>query len=120
MSDVDKLDPSDHRAPYQQVADVFRRAISEGSFKPGDKLPGFDAVAAEYGVARGTARRAFELLQTENLIVIRHGQGSFVRPRTPETERAPANEELSAIHARLADFDRRLAEVERQLADGSH
>jgi GntR family transcriptional regulator len=117
MSDVDKLDPSDHRAPYQQVADVYRRAISDGSLKPGDKLPGYDAVAAEYGVARGTARRAFEQLQTENLIVIRHGQGSFVRPRSPETEQAPGNEELSAIHVRLAEFDRRLAEIEKRLAD---
>jgi DNA-binding GntR family transcriptional regulator len=117
MPDVDKLDPSDHRAPYLQLADVFRRAINDGELKAGDKLPGLDTVATEYGVARGTARRAFEQLQTEKLIVIRHGQGSFVlHPRPPEPEQG-LSEELTAIRDQLAEFDRRLSEIEQRLSD---
>lgn len=115
MSDVDKLDPSDPRAPYLQVADRFRQQIAGGSFGIGDKLPGYDAVATTYGVARGTVKRAYETLQDEGLIVIRHGQGSFVRAQpTPE----PSDDvTLANVLSTLAEFGRRLEDVERRLED---
>lgn len=117
MVDVDKLDPSDPRAPYLQVADTFRRQITDGVLAVGSKLPGYDAVAAEYGVARGTVKRALETLQDEGLVVIRHGQGSFVRAAAPEQEPVSVEVTLAEMRTALAALTTRVEQIERQLAD---
>jgi DNA-binding GntR family transcriptional regulator len=114
---MENLDPSDSRAPYLQVADVLRRAIAAGEFEPGAKLPGFDTVATKYGVARGTAKRAYETLQAERLIVIRHGQGSFVQATTASAPGDDLPGTVAELRAELTEFGQRLADVERRLDD---
>ena len=42
-------------------------------------MPAETRLAAEYGVALGTLRRALELLAEQGLIERRHGKGTFVR-----------------------------------------
>ncbi|WP_028938255.1 GntR family transcriptional regulator [Pseudonocardia spinosispora] len=114
---MQNLDPSDSRAPYLQIADVLRKAIADGEFEPGAKLPGFQAVATKYDVARGTAKRAYETLQAERLIVIRHGQGSFVQAgRAATADDGDLAATVAELRAELAEFGQRLADVESRLA----
>ncbi|GAA4453873.1 hypothetical protein GCM10023170_044720 [Phytohabitans houttuyneae] len=51
-------------------------------FAPGDKLPSQPEIAARYGVARETVKRALEVLRAERLIISRQGSGVFVRAQT--------------------------------------
>jgi GntR family transcriptional regulator len=60
---------------YKQIADRLRSAIKGGAYGSGDLLPSEHELAAEYGVARGTAREAIMLLGNEGLIDAVHGLG---------------------------------------------
>src|SRR3954453_12530308 len=76
------LDPDDPRQASQQIANVLRAAILTRKLAPGDKLPSQPELAARYGVARETVKRALETLRSERLIVSRQGSGAFVRAQT--------------------------------------
>lgn len=76
------LDPDDPRQASQQIANKLRAAILTRRLAPGDKLPSQPELAARYGVARETVKRALDLLRAERLIVSRQGSGVFVRAQT--------------------------------------
>ncbi len=63
---------------WSQIADRLRRAIEDGTFKPGDALPGEAEINKRFGVSRSTSRAALDHLETEGLIKRRSGLGSIV------------------------------------------
>lgn len=65
---------------YQQVADLIEARIKAGELAPNRPIPSENQLVQEYGIARGTARKAIELLRVRGLIVTVVGRGSFVRP----------------------------------------
>lgn len=65
------------------IAAALRAAIQDGTYRPGDRLPGENALMADYGVARMTARHALAMLRDEGLTTTRHGVGVFVREFKP-------------------------------------
>ncbi|MET7668998.1 winged helix-turn-helix domain-containing protein [Micromonospora luteifusca] len=77
-----ELDPDDPKQASQQIANKLRAAILTRRLAPGDKLPSQPDLAARYGVARETVKRALEALRSERLIVTRQGSGAFVRAHT--------------------------------------
>ncbi|OLZ43415.1 GntR family transcriptional regulator [Amycolatopsis keratiniphila] len=114
---MDKLDPADARAPYLQVADRLRAKLRDETYRRGDKLPPHQAIADEYGVSVGTVKRAYTLLQDEELIVTRQGQGTFVRASGDEVP-APVDAavgDAAQLLAQLQDFQRRLEALERHV-----
>ncbi len=74
MADQERAQP-----PSRRIADMLRQAITDGTYRPGDRLPSERVLAAEHGTARNTAREAFDLLQREGLVTVEHGRGAFVR-----------------------------------------
>lgn len=62
----------------QQVSDNLRTRIGDGEFGPQERLPSEAALAGEYGVSRVTVRTALRTLESQGLIDVRHGSGSFV------------------------------------------
>ncbi|WP_433351779.1 GntR family transcriptional regulator [Microtetraspora malaysiensis] len=72
--------PVHHELPiYRRIADRLRGRILSGDLHDGDRLPGENALMAEYGVARATARQALAVLINEGLAVPRRGSGVYVR-----------------------------------------
>ncbi|WP_407842099.1 GntR family transcriptional regulator (plasmid) [Streptomyces sp. DSM 116496] len=63
---------------HQRIADDLKAAITAGDYGPGDRLPGENALAAQYNVAALTARQALKLLRTEGLIETKKGAGARV------------------------------------------
>ena len=63
----------------QQVFDQLRGQILSGSWKPGDKLPSENELAAQFGVSRVTVRNALQKLSGLGLLETRFGEGSFIR-----------------------------------------
>lgn len=63
---------------YKVIAAAIRTRLTSGEFAPGAPLPSEAALAAEYGVARGTLRRALDLLVNEGLIMSMPGVGRVV------------------------------------------
>ncbi len=69
-----------HELPiYRRIADRLRGEILSGELHDGDRLPGENALMAEYGIARATARQALAVLINEGLAVPRRGSGVYVR-----------------------------------------
>lgn len=64
---------------YSQVADRLRRAILDGTYAPGTRLPTERALCQEQDVSRITIRQALALLEDERLIIRRQGSGTYVR-----------------------------------------
>jgi len=67
---------------YVQLADYMQEQIKAGDLRPGARLPAERDLAAEHGVALGTARKAVRVLRDRGLVVITPSKGAFVvRPR---------------------------------------
>jgi GntR family transcriptional regulator len=63
---------------YMRVADHIAARIAAGDLPADARLPGERELAAEYGVAIGTARRAVEELRERGLVVTLPGKGTYV------------------------------------------
>lgn len=69
---------------YVQIADAIERRIAVGDLPVGARLPGEDDLAAEYGVASHTARRAVRVLRDRGLVATLPSKGTFVVATPPE------------------------------------
>lgn len=66
---------------HEQLADLLREKITSGEYPPGTKIPSETALHQTYDLARGTVRKALEILREEGRIVTFPGRGSFVPPK---------------------------------------
>lgn len=76
-------------APTQatDIAAHYRRAITDGDLRPGDRMPPVRATAERFGVATATVTRAYNMLKAEGLTAPRERVGTVVadRPRVVTT-----------------------------------
>ncbi|HUA29554.1 MAG TPA: GntR family transcriptional regulator [Streptosporangiaceae bacterium] len=82
MTLEDRSGRIDHAKPehiWAQVAADIRADITTGRLASGAKLPGEIELAAQYGVARLTVRRAIRELVAEDRLVILRGRGTYVK-----------------------------------------
>ncbi|MGC8603480.1 MAG: FadR/GntR family transcriptional regulator [Desulfomonilaceae bacterium] len=63
----------------EKVAEQLRKAISEGRFKVGEKLPSQPDLAELMGVSRPSVREAVKLLELQGMIETVQGGGTLVR-----------------------------------------
>lgn len=89
---------ADHRHLYLQVIDRLKSDIETGVFKENEKLPSEFELSKSLGVSRATLREALRLLEEENVIVRRHGVGTFVNPKPLFTS---GIEQLSSISSMI-------------------
>ena len=65
---------------WVQVANELRRRINADIYKRGNPIPSERHLVEEFGVARGTIRKAVAKLVEEGLIYQVFGLGNFVGP----------------------------------------
>jgi len=65
--------------PYLRIAHDLREKIEHGELRPGEQVPSVTQIGESYGVSRGTARRALDLLKEWGLTEATPGWGTFVR-----------------------------------------
>lgn len=91
----------------QRVYLELRRAMEQGTFKPGTRLPASREQARTLGVSRNSVLWAMERLQSEGYVLARVGDGSYMADdlgalhpsaRQPSPQR-PAR---AALHPRSA------------------
>jgi DNA-binding GntR family transcriptional regulator len=111
-----KLDPNSPQPPKFQIADDIVAAIRSGKYAPGDPLPSYKALAADYGVAIGTVQSAIAVLRERAIIVTRHGTGSSVHPDLdPETLPGPVGQQVAVPAADLTEAMKLLHEINERL-----
>jgi GntR family transcriptional regulator len=72
------ISQTDARPMYQQIVEQIRARIAAGDWAAGKELPSIRALAAALSISVITVKRAYLDLETEGVIVTRHGKGSFV------------------------------------------
>lgn len=82
VSEPPKIDTDGPVPVYVQVADHIAARIESGELQSGRRLQPERELAAWYGVAYDTIRRATALLRERGLIVTVHGRGTFVSDKT--------------------------------------
>lgn len=60
------------------LAETLRGRIVAGEFAPGSRLPSETQLASDYDISRVTVRTAIKLLESQGLVDVRHGSGTFV------------------------------------------
>ncbi|GHE12089.1 GntR family transcriptional regulator [Streptomyces alanosinicus] len=79
-----ELDTADKRPLHEQVASAIRRAIAEGDWAPGDRLPAARALSQALRVNVNTTLRGLRTLRNEGLLEFRRGRGVTVTRRADE------------------------------------
>jgi GntR family transcriptional regulator len=72
------ISQTDERPMYLQIMEQIRQRIAAGDWSSGKELPSIRALAAGLAVSVITVKRAYLELESEGVIVTRHGKGSFV------------------------------------------
>lgn len=73
----------DHDGPepvYRQLVVLLAGRIASGALRPGRPIPSETRLCQEFGIARGTARKAVALLREQRLVITIAGRGTFVQP----------------------------------------
>ena len=86
-----ELDRSAKTPLADQIRNGIGAAIESGVLAPGARLPSWQDLAAQLGVARGTVRAAYEKLSAAQLIVASRATGTHVaeRPRAVARSEQP-------------------------------
>ena len=73
------FDPDGPTPVYVQIFEVIAFRIETGALQPNRPIPSETALRQEFGIARGTARKAVEKLREAGLVETIQGRGTFVR-----------------------------------------
>ncbi len=65
----------------------IRHLIERGKLRPGDRLAGERQLSEQFQVSRSTVREALQFLQAMGYLEVRHGEGTFVRTTSDDTQR---------------------------------
>lgn len=71
---------------YHQLKQIIRSEIERGIYHPGDRLPAESELIQQYGISRITVRQALDELETEGVLVRRHGKGTYVAEKRIEQD----------------------------------
>jgi DNA-binding GntR family transcriptional regulator len=71
------------RPRWEQIADVIRARIEDGTYPPRTRVPSVQQLVEEYGVAVDTAYKVLTRLREEGVVYTVRGLGSFVADEPP-------------------------------------
>ncbi|MBN1220326.1 MAG: GntR family transcriptional regulator [Anaerolineae bacterium] len=76
---VEIIDRDSYEPAYAQLANILRRQVANGVFRPGDQLPSEAKLCQSYQVSPMTVRRTINLLAEEGVVSTVKGRGTFVK-----------------------------------------
>ncbi|HEY4319078.1 MAG TPA: PLP-dependent aminotransferase family protein [Herbaspirillum sp.] len=92
-----RLDRSAKLSLSEQIRTSIGRAIESGLLAPGSRLPSWQDLAAQLGVARGTVQAAYERLSDAQMIETFRAGGTRVAPRLGTAAAQPEAPRLGAF-----------------------
>jgi GntR family transcriptional regulator len=73
-----RLEPSDSRRVFQQIADEVYRSVALGVLKPNDPLPAVRQLAQELKINANTVQHAYRTLERDGVVYVKRGIGTFI------------------------------------------
>jgi GntR family transcriptional regulator, phosphonate transport system regulatory protein len=102
---------------WSAIAGTLTSEISDGHYRPGDKLPTEAALSARFGVNRHTVRHALATLAKSGMVHSRRGAGVFVTARPTEYRLGRRVRFHQNVLAAGQTPSRRITRLESRLAD---
>lgn len=82
------IDAASQEEPkYRMIAAALREGVLSGDYPPESRLPSETELVRRFGVSRMTIVKAIKELQQAGLVTRRVGSGTYVSPRTGQTNR---------------------------------
>ncbi len=107
------IDKSSEQPIYQQIVEQIISLIQQGKLSSGEKLPTAQDFFSAYGIARGTIKHAYSLLEKRGVITVLRGKGTFVS----KNEELPKNGDVIDIYLKqLLDLNLSLEKIEELVA----
>lgn len=69
---------------HEQISETLRSRVRSGELPVGSRLPAESFLMEEFGVARGTVRRALRTLNEQGIVQTLQGKGTYIRSGRPE------------------------------------
>lgn len=85
MDSILGIDKNSPIAFYIQLRDILKNCIEQEHYKPEERIPSENELAATYQISRMTVRQAVQALVREGYLYVRRGEGTFVE-RTNSTQ----------------------------------
>lgn len=96
-----KINKSDSKPIYIQIADEIISHIKSGTLKAGEALPGTRQISSSLQVNRNTVVQAFDILLSEGWISTKERTGSYVSDNLPNVILSPKNEQIEHSHIKI-------------------
>lgn len=102
-----------HHLLFESVVEHIRLRVQRGELKPGSKLPTINQLAAELKVSAASVREAYHILQSQGLLQVTQGRGTFV---SATLDKMPAILKQFRVDGSVTRFH--VLEARRQLEPG--
>ena len=110
-----RLNPASGIPLYVQLVEQVKHAIETGAIQAGDQLPSVRTMAEDLLINPNTVARAYQDLEREGIIELKHGSGAYIRnsivARAGLMQKAQSV--LQSALDRLASFDLTEDEIRR-------
>ena len=77
-----RLDPLSAEPIFEQIVFQVKAQVARGTLRAADKLPSVRELAKELAINPNTVARAYQALESQDVIVRRQGSGCFVTGNT--------------------------------------
>ena len=94
------LDETSPTPKYQQIVEQVRALVATGALPPRTPLPSVRQLAADLGINVNTVLAAYRALESEDIILLRHGARAVVHPRLARAAE-PQRAEVERLRAAL-------------------
>ena len=94
------LDETSPTPKYQQIVEQVRELVATGALPPRTPLPSVRQLAADLGINVNTVLAAYRALESEGIILLRHGARAVVHPRLARAVE-PRTDDIEHIRAAL-------------------
>ena len=92
-----------------EIVERLTQDIESGVLKPGDKLPTEAAIMGHFSVSRTVVREALSRLQASQLVVTRHGIGTFINEPIVRSNFSISSEDFSTLKDVISVLELRIS-----------
>lgn len=92
------INPTSMTPIYEQIVDRIRALVKQGELKAGDPLPSVRGLARQCAILALTAKKAYDVLEQEGLVVTVQGKGTFVAQVSPNIVAEELNRQVEEEH----------------------